>query len=165
MTAAVRVIVAPDKFKGTLTGREAAEAMSAGVREVLPDAVIGRVPLADGGEGTILAVLAAGGTRHTCTVAGPLGDPVDAEFAVHDGVAVLEAAQACGLQLIEPTPQHALSASSFGVGGLIRSAWEAGASQVVVGLGGVACTDGGTGMASALGARFLDAASKPVRAG
>src|SRR5690606_16205449 len=137
MSDPVRVIVAPDKFKGTLTGREAAEAMSAGVREVLPDAVIEQVPLADGGEGTVQSVLAAGGARHACTVTGPLGDPVVAEFAVHDGVAVLEAAQACGLQLIEPTPEHALSAGSSGVGDLICSAWEAGATEVVVGLGGV----------------------------
>lgn len=170
MTRALRVVVAPDKFKGTLTGPEAAAAMAAGVRQVVPDAVIEQVPLADGGEGTVQAVLAVGGTPHTCTVAGPLGEPVEAEFAVLDGhgdgaTAVLEAAQACGLQLLDPTPATALSASSAGVGDLVRAAWAVGATRIVIGLGGVACTDGGTGLATALGAQFLDASGSPVRPG
>ncbi|WP_256841893.1 glycerate kinase [Ornithinimicrobium cryptoxanthini] len=176
MTRALRVVVAPDKFKGTLAGPEAAAAMAAGVRQVVPDAVVEQVPLADGGEGTVQAVLAAGGTRHTCTGEGPLGDPVEAEFALLDGheergaakrdaTAVLEAAQVCGLQLLDPTPATALSASSAGVGDLVRAAWAAGATRIVIGLGGVACTDGGTGLATALGAQFLDASGSPVRAG
>lgn len=166
MSRPLRVVVAPDKFKGTLTGPHAAAAMAAGVRQAVPDAVIEQVPLADGGEGTVQAVLAAGGTRHTATVTGPLGDPVEAEFALLAGTtAVLEAAQACGLQLLDPTPATALSASSAGVGDLVRAAWAAGATHIVIGLGGVACTDGGTGLATALGAQFLAASGSPVRPG
>lgn len=160
-----RVLVAPDKFKGTLSGPAAAAAMAAGVRRVLPDAVIGEIPLADGGEGTVEAILATGATEHRLTVLGPLGDPVGAQFAMLGTTAVIESAQACGLQLISPTPQTSLRASSAGVGALIRAAWDAGATHVVIGLGGVACTDGGTGLVAELGASFLDADGQAVGPG
>lgn len=152
----LRVLVAPDKFKGTLTGAQAATAMAAGVRAVIPDAAITTVSLADGGEGTVDAVLAAGGHLRVKTVPGPLGRPVEARFALLGRTAVLEAAEACGLQLLTPTPETSLTAGSAGVGEMVRAALAAGAKSVVVGLGGVACTDGGAGMAAALGARLLD---------
>lgn len=160
-----RVLVAPDKFKGTLTGPEAAAAITAGVYAVRPAAVVEQLPLGDGGEGTVEAVLATGARRHTATVPGPLGGPVQAHLALRGATAVIEAAQACGLQLLSPTPQTSVHASSAGVGVLIRQAWAAGATQVIVGLGGVACTDGGTGMATELGAAFLDADGVPVGPG
>lgn len=161
----LRVLVAPDKFKGTLTGPEAAAAMAAGVYAVRPDAVVEQLPLGDGGEGTVEAVLAAGARRHTCTAPGPLGEPVEAHFALLGPTAVIEAAQACGLQLLNPTPETSLRASSAGVGTLIRETWAAGATRVIIGLGGVACTDGGTGLAAELGAQFLDEDGAPVGPG
>ncbi|WP_114905774.1 glycerate kinase [Ornithinimicrobium murale] len=166
-TSALRVLIAPDKFKGTLTGPEAAAAMAAGVRAVLPDAVVEQLPLGDGGEGTVEAVLAtgAGVRRRTCTVPGPLGDPVEAHLALRGATAVIEVAQACGLQLLDPTPDTALRSSSAGVGLLVREAWAAGATRVILGLGGVACTDGGVGLAAELGAEFLDADGAEVGPG
>lgn len=161
----VRILVAPDKFKGTLTGPVAAEAMAAGVHRVLPAAAVDQIPLADGGEGTVDAVLATGATEHRLSVPGPLGDPVEAHLALLGTTAVIESAQACGLQLLSPTTQTALRANSAGVEPLVRAAWEAGATRIVIGLGGVACTDGGTGLATALGARFLDASGTPVDRG
>lgn len=161
----LRVLVAPDKFKGTLTGAEAAAAMADGVRDAFPDAVVTAVPFADGGEGTVEAVLSAGGEALVRTVPGPLGEPVQARLALRGTTAVVESAQACGLQLLTPTPATALAATSAGVGELLREALAAGATSVVVGLGGVACTDGGAGMASALGARLLDDRGRPLPAG
>lgn len=164
-TGVVRVLVAPDKFKGTLSGPAAAAAMAAGVHQVLPDAAVDQIPLADGGEGTVEAVLATGAHEHRLTVAGPLGDPVDVHFAMRGDTAVVESAQACGLQLITPTPQSAVRASSAGVGTIVRAAWDAGATRIVIGLGGVASTDGGTGLATELGARFLDSGGELVGPG
>lgn len=161
----LRVLVSPDKFKGTLSGPAAAEAMAEGVRSVLPDADLRLIPLADGGEGTVDAVVATGAHDVAVTVPGPLGDPVGARFAMTGSTAVIESAQACGLQLTTPSPDSALRASSAGVARLIRAAWEAGATRIVVGLGGVASTDGGTGLATELGARFLDQAGVPVGPG
>lgn len=165
MGRALRVLIAPDKFKGTLTGAEAAAAMAEGARAAVPDAHVVTVPLADGGEGTVEAVLAAGGQAHVLTVPGPLGVPVSARLALLGTTAVVEAAQACGLQLLAPTPASSLTAHSAGVGHLVRHALQVGAERVVVGLGGVACTDGGSGMACALGARLLDADGRPLPAG
>lgn len=161
----LRVLVAPDKFKGTLTGAEAAAAMAAGVRLALPDAQVTALPLADGGEGTLDAVLTLGGEELTRTVTGPNGTPVEARLALTGTTAFLEASQACGLQLLEPTPRTALSSTSAGVGELIREALAAGATSLVVGLGGVACTDGGSGMATSLGARLLGARGQPLPPG
>ncbi len=162
LAASPRVVVAPDKFKGTLTAEEVAAAMSRGVRDVLPRAQIISIPVADGGEGTVDALVAAGATRHTVRVTGPLGDEVVASFARRDSSAYVEAAEACGLQLIDPTPRSALQASSRGVGELVLAALDLGCSRVVVALGGVATTDGGAGMLVALGARLLDREGETV---
>jgi glycerate 2-kinase len=166
------VLVAPDKFRGTLTAREAAAAIAAGAVRAGWTAL--ELPLADGGEGT-LDVL-GGGNRRT-TVTGPLGDPVEAEWRLEEnGTALVEAALACGLSVAGgPEGNDPLGATSRGVGELVAAAVAEGASRVVVAVGGVACTDGGLGAVEALraslplpvplevacdvDARFLDAAS------
>ena len=166
MTDQLRVVVAPDKFKGTLTAGEAAAAMRLGVLDVLPAAAVECVPVADGGEGTVDAFVAAGASPHGLTVSGPLGDPVQAWFAVRDEVAVVESAQACGLALVgAPGPRSALAADTYGVAQLVLGAVAAGAKRVVVGVGGSASTDGGSGLARGLGAELLDAAGRPLPRG
>lgn len=158
--------MAPDKFKGTLSALAAAQAIAAGIHRVHPDAEVPLCPLADGGEGTVDAALLAGGTTRTTTVTGPLGDPVDAVWSLDDrGVAVLESAAASGLILVDPTPETARAAHGTGIGDLIRAALDAGAREIILGLGGVAITDGGSGALVALGARVLDADGAPVPPG
>src|SRR5947209_8865636 len=142
----MRVLAAPDKFRGTLTAREAAAAIAAGAARAGWTA--DEVPLADGGEGT-LDVL-GGGNRAT-VVTGPLGEPVEAEWRLEDGEAWIEAARACGLTLAGgPERNDPLGAMSRGVGELIGAAIEAGAERVFVTVGGVASTDGGLGAVEAL---------------
>lgn len=158
----MKVLVAPDKFKGSLTAAEAAEHIARGVVDAYPNATVVRRPIADGGEGTVDAVVAAGFQRRAATVAGPLGEPVRAEFALRGELAVVELAQACGLQLLaEPEP---LWSTSRGGGELLLAAVRAGAREVVLGVGGVACTDGGTGLLAALGGRFT-AGGEPLADG
>lgn len=136
-----RLLAAPDKLRGTLTAREAAAAIAAGAARARWTAL--ELPLADGGEGT-LAVL--GGGNRTTRVTGPLGDPVDAEWRLEDGVAVVEAARACGLVLAGgANANDALGASSRGAGELVAAALDAGAERILVAVGGVASTDGGLG--------------------
>ncbi|MGH3431976.1 MAG: glycerate kinase family protein [Thermocrispum sp.] len=148
----MKVLVAPDKFKGSLTAVQAARHIARGVLAAHPGAEIIRHPIADGGEGTVDAVVAAGFQRRAVTVSGPLGEPVRAAFGLRGDVAVVELAQACGSQLLqEPEPMRS---TSHGGGELLRAAVEAGARRVVLGVGGVACTDGGRGMLESLGARF-----------
>nr|WP_188667425.1 glycerate kinase [Tersicoccus solisilvae] len=166
-----RVVVAPDKFKGTLTAVQAAEAIADGVREVWPGARIALVPLADGGEGTVEAALAAGAQERRTEVHGPLGEPVTARWALvpgsagASGTAVIESAEASGLAHVEPTPATARAAHSGGVGELIAAALDAGAADVVVGLGGSAMTDGGSGALRALGLSVLAPDGAPVPLG
>ena len=143
----MRVLAAPDKFRGTLSAREAAAAIALGAKRAGWDAV--ELPLADGGEGT-LDVL--GGTNRTTVVTGPLGEPVEASWRLEDGVALIEAARACGLTLAGGADGNdPLRATSRGVGELIAAALAAGAERVVVAVGGVASTDGGVGAVAALG--------------
>ncbi|KRF08751.1 glycerate kinase [Arthrobacter sp. Soil782] len=152
----MRILIAPDKFKGTLTGAEAAEAMAAGVRRVLPDARLTLQPIADGGEGTLEAVLAAGGDRRQTRVRGPLADWVDAPWALTGSTAVIETARASGLEFITPSETTAASAHCYGSGELLTAALDAGATEIVLGVGGSAMTDGGSGALRALGAKILD---------
>jgi glycerate kinase len=169
----ITVLVCPDKFRGTLTAAEAAAAMAAGVRAA-GVADVTELPLADGGDGTLDALVAArGGSRRKAVVTGPLGEPVEAEWALlPDGVAVVEMARASGLALV-PGRNDPLRASTRGTGELIAAALRAGAREVIVGVGGSATTDGGLGALEALGwsmngirmtvacdvsTRFLDAA-------
>jgi glycerate kinase len=148
MTSAV---VCPDKFRGSLTAAAAAEAMAEGLRRGGVDDVVA-IPLADGGEGTLDALLdAVGGSRRTTRVTGPLGDPVDAEWAMlRGGIAVVEMARASGLALVEGR-NDPLRASSRGTGELIAAAARSGARRIIVGVGGSASSDGGLGAIDALG--------------
>jgi glycerate 2-kinase len=154
----MRVLVAPDSFKGTIGAADAAAALAAGWLAARPGDEVTCLPLADGGEGTVevLAAAAADSAWHEAAVSGPGSAPVTARWLeLPGGVHVIEAASAAGLpQLAVPDP---LGAHTTGVGELLGRALDAGASQIVLGLGGVASTDGGTGALAALGARFLDA--------
>jgi glycerate kinase len=144
-------VACPDKFRGTLSAAAAAAAIAAGLRRGGIDSVL-EIPLADGGEGTLDALLAArGGARRTATVTGPLGDPVEAEWGrLPDGTAVVEMARASGIGLV-PGRKDPLRASSRGTGELIAAAARAGATRIIVGVGGSACTDGGLAAVEALG--------------
>src|SRR5829696_3594497 len=162
-TGPLRVLVAPDKFKGSLTAEQAADAIAAGVQDAA-DALgvpveICRQPVADGGEGIVAAALAAGYRSHAVTVSGPLGKPVQAQFALGPGTAVVELATASGLAVLpggRGDVTTALNATSRGTGELVLAALDQGVDRIVLGIGGSACTDGGAGMASSLGVRFLD---------
>ncbi len=166
----MRVLVAPDKFRGTLTAAQAAAAIATGWRRSRPEDLVEEVPLADGGEGTMETLVSAlGGTRHTVSVSGPLGDPVAAAFGlvpVSGGVlGVVEMAQASGLGLVSEGRRDPLRASTRGTGELILAAARAGATELLVCLGGSATTDGGVGAAQALGVALVDESGAPVPAG
>jgi glycerate kinase len=166
----MRVLVAPDKFRGTLSAAQAAAAVATGWARSRPEDVVEQVPLADGGEGTVDALVAAlGGERRRVRVAGPLGDPVEATFGlVHragGALGLVEMAEASGLALVSESRRDPLRASTRGTGDLILAATRAGASEVLVCIGGSATTDGGAGMAAALGIALLDAGGLPVRPG
>ena len=160
-----RVVIAPDKFKGSVTAVEAAEAIALGVRDALPDAVIETCPVADGGEGTLDVLYAAGARAVDLRVRGPLDSAVDARYAVLEGTAYIESARACGIEFVEPSPEVALRTHTWGVGELLAHALEGGAKRLVLTVGGTASTDGGAGMLQALGARILDGAGAPIGLG
>jgi glycerate kinase len=154
----MNIIVAPDSFKGSLTAVEAADAILQGVRAVLPEAEVVCFPLADGGEGTVEGlVLATEGRIIRQDVTGPLGEPVAAGFGVlgDDVTGVVEMAQAAGLTLVPEEKRNPLVTTTYGVGELMLAALEAGCRRLIVGLGGSATSDGGAGMAQALGVRLL----------
>jgi glycerate 2-kinase len=150
------VVVAPDKFKGTLTATQVAAHVAAGLARVRPDLAAVQVPVADGGDGTVDAAEAAGYRRVEIGVRGPTGKPVNASFALLDETAVVESAQACGLARLPGGELAPLTATSRGAGELILAAVRMRAKRIVLGLGGVACTDGGAGLVTALGGRLLD---------
>jgi glycerate 2-kinase len=151
-----RVLVAPDKFKGSLSAAQVAERVVAGLARAGYAGEAVRLPVADGGEGTVEAAVTAGYRRIEMGVRGPVGRPVTASFGLLGGTAVIEAAQACGLPLVPPDSLAPLTATSRGVGELILAAVRMRATRIVLGLGGVATTDGGAGLAQALGARLTD---------
>ncbi|TWD51491.1 glycerate kinase [Arthrobacter sp. AG367] len=170
MMERMRILIAPDKFKGSLTAAEAAAAIAEGALRVYPDAVVTQFPIADGGEGTLEAAVAAGYEERLNAVVGPILAPLGAAWAIHkagDGkvTAVIETAQASGLADMEPTPANALRAHSYGCGQLIAAALDAGATEIVLGLGGSAMTDGGSGALRALGLKPLDGAGNVVPLG
>jgi glycerate 2-kinase len=149
----MRVLIAPDKFAGTLTAVEAAEAIAEGWLRRAPDDRVVRVPMADGGPGFCDVLHASlGGDLLAVTATGPYGDPVPATVLLVDGTAYVESAQACGLHLTPPDKRDPEKATSRGVGELLATAVNAGARRIVVGLGGSATNDGGAGMLAALGA-------------
>lgn len=152
-------LLAPDKFRGSLTARQVTDAMAEGIRLVHPDADIVALPLADGGEGTAQVLTeATNGTWHTATVSDPLGRPVDAGYGLSgDGeTAFIEMAQASGLALLTRNERSIVNTGTFGTGELIWQAIDRGVAHVVLAIGGSATTDAGIGMASALGWQFLD---------
>jgi glycerate kinase len=161
----MHVVVAPDKFKGSLTASEVAERVTAGIATVAPNIPVVQVPVADGGDGTVAAVAAAGYVAVPVRADGPTGAPVDTAFAVRDAVAVVELADVSGLRLLPPDRLAPLHASSYGTGQVIRAALERGCHTIVLGIGGAASTDGGAGMLQALGARLLDAAGNELPRG
>ncbi|MEV6314451.1 glycerate kinase [Streptomyces sp. NPDC051776] len=151
-----RVLIAADKFKGSLTAVEVAEHVTAGLRRVAPGAVVESLPVADGGDGTVDAAVAAGFERREVRVTGPLGAEVTAAYALRGGTAVVEMAEASGLRRLPPGVFAPLTATTYGTGELLRAALDAGARTIVFGVGGSATNDGGAGMLAALGARLLD---------
>ena len=164
----LRIIVAPDSFKGSLSAPEAAAAMGRGIRAVFPEAEVVEIPIADGGEGTVEALVAAtGGRLRHAEVRGPLGDPVRAAWGVlGDGrTAVIEMAAASGLTLVPGGRRDPRLASTFGTGELVRAALDGGHRRIVLGLGGSATNDAGAGLARALGACFLDEAGADLPEG
>lgn len=155
----MRIVIAPDSFKESLAAAAVAAALAAGIRQALPDADLDLIPMADGGEGTVDALVAAtGGRHHRCVVVGPLGRPVTACFGLlGDGAtAVIEMAQASGLPLVPPGQRDPAATTTYGTGELIAAALAKGARRVIVGVGGSATHDGGSGMLQALGMRFLN---------
>ena len=164
----LRIVIAPQAFKQSISARTAAIAIQNGVLQAVPDAETILIPVADGGDGTLAALIdTTGGQYFTEQVTGPLGDPVSAQWGVMgDGrTAVIEMALASGLALIPNDRRDPRTATTYGTGQLMRAALDSGYTRIIVGLGGSATNDGGTGMASALGVRFLDASSDPLPPG
>jgi glycerate 2-kinase len=152
-----RVVLAPDKFKGSLTAAEVAEALSAGMLDVVPGLETIMLPVADGGDGTVAAALSAGFDKIMVDAVGPTGEQVRAPYAMNGDLAVVELAAVVGLTLLPGGRVNSLGASSYGLGLVIADAIRRGATTIVLGLGGSASTDGGAGMVQALGAQLLDA--------
>ena len=164
----MRVVIAPDSFKGSISARQVAQAIERGVMAVFPEAQVLKVPIADGGEGTVAALLeATGGQARRTVVRGPLGEPVEAGWGVlGDGrTAVIEMAAASGLPLVPRDRRDPRVTTTFGTGELVRAALDEGLSRLVVGIGGSATNDGGAGLARALGVRFLDDAGRDLPEG
>jgi glycerate kinase len=161
----MHVVAAPDKFKGSLTAREVADRIAAGISAETPETPVVSLPVADGGDGTVDAALAAGFERVAVRAEGPTGEPVDTAFAVRDGVAVVEMADVSGLRRLPGGRLAPLEASSYGTGQVVRAALEYGCHTVVLGIGGSASTDGGAGMVEALGVRLLDATGQELPRG
>lgn len=163
----MKIVVAPDSFKGSLSAVEVCGALKTGAQRVFPDAEFVEIPLADGGEGTLNALIAgAGGQQKVAAVRGPLGTSVEARWGIlPDGRAVIEMAQASGLDLVAPAKRNALEASSYGTGQLIKAALDAGCREIILGIGGSATTDGGMGALSALGLSARDNRNCALRPG
>ena len=164
----MRIVIAPDAFKSCLSAAEVAQALAAGWCCARPEDTLELVPMADGGEGTADALVAAAGGEHrTVRVSGPLGAALDAQYGVLDAgaTAVIEMAAAAGLPLLTPVERDPLLATTHGVGALIRHAMEGGARRILLGLGGSATNDAGAGMAQALGFRLLDEAGAELPPG
>jgi glycerate kinase len=164
----LRFVAAPNPYKGSLGAPEAAAIIALGVRDAVPDAEVLELPVADGGEGTVEALVAArGGELVTERVRGPLGDPVDATFGLIDGgrTAVVELAAASGLPLLPPERRDPRVTSTYGFGELLEAARRRGVRRVIAGIGGSATNDAGAGLAQALGYRLLDAAGEELPPG
>ena len=164
----MKVVIAPDSYKGCLSALEVAKAMERGVLSVFPTAEVRKIPIADGGEGTVAAlVTATDGQLRQAEVTDPLGNKISAHWGVlGDGrTAVIEMAAASGLPLVPKEKRDPRVTTTYGTGELIKAALADGLAKIIIGIGGSATNDGGTGMARALGVRFLDAAGQEVAAG
>lgn len=164
----MKIVIAPDSFKGSLTAQQAADAIESGIRAVIPDAEYVKIPMADGGEGTVRSLVdATGGRIVKARVTGPLGVPVDAEYGIlGDGrTAVIEMAEASGMRYVDERTRNPLTATTYGTGELILDALDHGIRELIIGLGGSATNDGGAGMAQALGVRLLDGNGNDLQVG
>jgi glycerate 2-kinase len=164
----MKIIVAPNTFKGSLSATQAAIAITHGVRQVFPDAEVVEIPVADGGEGTVEALVSAHkGSYEWINVEGPLGTPVLASYGLIDEgrTAVVELASASGYSLVSPAARNPRKASTYGFGQLLEKARKSGAESVIAGIGGSATNDAGAGMAQALGYRLLDATGRDLQRG
>ena len=164
----MKIVIAPDSFKGSLTALQVAEAIEVGLRRALPDAAIEKIPMADGGEGTVQSLVdATGGQILTAQVLDPLGNSINAQYGVlGDGVtAVIEMAAASGLTLVPEDKRDPRVTTTYGTGELIRAALSHGCRKLIIGIGGSATNDGGAGMAQALGARLLTASGDQIEPG
>jgi len=160
-----RVLIAPDKFKGSLSARSVASAIATGIRRARRDVALDLCPVADGGEGTLEAAISAGFGRVPVEVEGPTGKPVKAAYGERSGVALVELAEAVGLGRLADDQLAPLTASTYGAGQLIDAAIRAGNKTIVLAIGGSATSDGGAGLVEALGAELLDIDGKPVSRG
>jgi glycerate 2-kinase len=160
-----RVLIAPDKFKGSLPAPEVASAVARGLQRRGPGLEVDLCPVADGGEGTLDAAISAGFRRVPVEVEGPTGEPLTAAYAERDGVALVELAEASGLRRLAGHRLEPLTASTYGVGQLVAAAVSAGNRNVVLAIGGSASSDGGAGLVQALGAQLFDGGGKPLRRG
>lgn len=161
-------VLAPDSFKESMTAKEVCVAMEKGLRKIYPTANYIHVPMADGGEGTVQSLVdASGGVIHQREVSGPLGQPVLAQYGIlGDGLtAAIEMASASGIHLVTKATRNPLHTSTYGTGELIRACLDQGIRKIIIGIGGSATNDGGTGMAEALGVTFLDAHGHPLARG
>ncbi|MEK7399460.1 MAG: glycerate kinase, partial [Candidatus Poribacteria bacterium] len=155
----MKIVIAPDSFKGNLTAREVADAIEVGIRRVMPDAEIAKVPMADGGEGTVQALVdATSGQIITTEVTDPLGNRINAAFGIlgnqtekDSKTAVIEMASASGLPLVPSDKRNPMITTTYGTGELIRKALDMGCRKLIIGIGGSATNDGGAGVAQALG--------------
>jgi glycerate 2-kinase len=161
----MRIVVAPDKFKGSLSAPDVAHAVAAGLLAGRPDLEVVELPVADGGDGTVAAAIQAGYDRVDVQAAGPTGEPVLAAFAIRDGTAVVELADVVGLQRLSGGRAAPLEASTYGLGQVLGGALDRGVRKIVIGLGGSASTDGGAGMLQALGLRLTDGQARPAGRG
>ncbi|WP_196601152.1 glycerate kinase [Pectinatus frisingensis] len=166
----MHIVIAPDSFKGSLTAGEAASAIAIGVKQVFPKASISKVPVADGGEGTIDALTqTTHGKIMTNAVMGPLNEPINADWYIFSentvSVAVIEMAKASGLLITPENKRDIRHASTYGTGQLIKAALDAGVGRIIIGIGGSATNDGGAGMAAALGVKFFDKNHQIIPAG
>ncbi|PNK63208.1 MULTISPECIES: glycerate kinase [Pantoea] len=161
----MKIVIAPDSYKESLSASGVATAIEAGFREIFPDATYVKIPVADGGEGTVEAMVAAtAGSIVNLRVTGPLGAPVDAFYGLSGdaSTAFIEMAAASGLELVPAAQRDPLTTTSFGTGELIKSALDKGVGHIIIGIGGSATNDGGAGMMQALGARLLDAQQNEI---
>lgn len=164
----MKIVIAPDSYKESLSALEVASAIEAGFREIYPDAEYIKLPVADGGEGTVEAMVAATQGRVVeVEVTGPLGEPVQGFYGISgdESCAFIEMAAASGLELLPPAARNPLKTTSWGTGELIRHALDLGVTRMIIGIGGSATNDGGAGMAQALGAQLLTADGQPIAPG